>query len=65
VGHKQSVAGLIYKLCKEAKARRPEALAQHLVLLMNGAQAIAGMLGTETQLSVVTAGEALLCAEGV
>jgi AcrR family transcriptional regulator len=65
IGHKHSVAGLIYKLCKDANARKPDALAQHLVLLMNGAQAIAGMLGTETQLSVVSAGEALLRAEGV
>jgi AcrR family transcriptional regulator len=65
VMHKQSVAARISQLCKDAKARRPEALSRHLVLLMNGAQAIAGMLGRETQLAVVSAGEALLEAEGV
>jgi AcrR family transcriptional regulator len=63
--HKQGVAARVSQLCKDAKARKPEALAKHLVLLMNGAQAIAGMLGRETQLAVVSAGEALLQAEGI
>jgi AcrR family transcriptional regulator len=65
VTHKKSVAALIFQLCKDAKAKRPELLSRHLVLLMNGAQAIAGMLGRETQLAVITAGEALLAAEGI
>jgi hypothetical protein len=65
VTHKETVATLIYQLCKEAKANKPELLSRHLVLLMNGAQAIAGMLGKETQLAVITAGEALLKAAGI
>jgi len=65
VAHKETVANLIYQLCKEAKANKPELLSRHLVLLMNGAQAIAGMLGKETQLAVTTAGEALLKAAGI
>jgi AcrR family transcriptional regulator len=65
VTHKETVASLIYQLCKEARANKPELLSRHLVLLMNGAQAIAGMLGEETQLAVVTAGEAVLKAAGI
>ncbi len=65
VTHKKTVASLIYQLCKEAKANKPEQLSQHLVLLMNGAQAIAGMLGEETQLAVLTGGEAVLKAAGI
>jgi AcrR family transcriptional regulator len=65
VTHKETVASLIYQMCKEAKANKPELLSRHLVLLMNGAQAIAGMLGQETQLAVITAGEAVLKAAGI
>jgi len=65
VMHKQGIAARISQLCKETKAHKPETLARHLILLMNGAQAIAGMLGRETQLAVVSAGEALLQAQGV
>jgi AcrR family transcriptional regulator len=65
VMHKQGIAARISQLCKEAKAHKPETLARHLILLMNGAQAIAGMLGRETQLAVVSAGEALLQAQGI
>jgi AcrR family transcriptional regulator len=65
VTHKETVASLICQLCKEAKANKPELLSRHLVLLMNGAQAIAGMLGEETQLAVITAGEAVLKAAGI
>jgi AcrR family transcriptional regulator len=65
VQHKQGIAARISQLCREAKARKPEMLARHLVLLINGAQAIAGMLGRETQLAVVSAGEALLQAQGI
>jgi AcrR family transcriptional regulator len=65
VTHKETVASLIYQMCKEAKANKPELLSRHLVLLMNGAQAIAGMLGQETQLAVITGGEAVLKAAGI
>jgi hypothetical protein len=63
--HKQGIAARVSQLCKYAKAHKPETLARHLILLMNGAQAIAGMLGRETQLAVISAGEALLQAQGI
>ena len=65
VMHKQVVAARLLQLCSDAKARKPENLSQQLILLINGAQAIAGMLGRETQLAVVSAAEALLEAEGI
>jgi hypothetical protein len=59
---KQGIAARISQLCKEAKAHNQ---ARHLVLLTNGAQATAGMLKCETKLVVVSAGEALLQAQGI
>jgi AcrR family transcriptional regulator len=63
--HKRGIAARLLELCREAKARKPEVLSQQLILLINGAQAIAGMLGRETQLAVITAGDALLKAQGI
>ncbi len=65
VEHKQGLAARLHKLCKDAGATNPRTLSQQLVLLINGAQATAGMLGRETQIAIVGAAESLLQAQGI
>ncbi len=65
VKHKQSVAARLLRLGKDAGARDPRVLAQQLLLLINGTQATAGMLGRSTQWAIVGAAETLLRAQGV
>lgn len=65
VKHKTTLARRLRELCTKAGAKHPAELAQQLMLLINGAQATAGMLGRETQMAIVTAAEALFRAQGI
>jgi AcrR family transcriptional regulator len=65
VQHKQSVATRLLKLGKDAGADNPRVLGQQLLLLINGTQATAGMLGRSTQWAIVGAAETLLRAQGI
>jgi len=65
VRHKQALASRLHKLCGDAKAKKSRILAQQLLLLINGAQATAGMLGKETQMSLIGAANELLRAQGI
>jgi AcrR family transcriptional regulator len=65
VQHKQSVLARLLKLTRDAGVRDPEALARQLLLLINGTQATAGMLGQQTQWAIVEAAQALLCFHGL
>jgi AcrR family transcriptional regulator len=65
IAHKRQLAARLLKLCKEAGAAAPQALARQLMLLINGTQATAGMLGKETQHAIVDAAEALLRSQGI
>jgi AcrR family transcriptional regulator len=65
VRHKQELACRLHRLCEDANAAKPQALAQQLLLLINGAQATAGMLGKETQMSLIDAADELLRAQGI
>jgi AcrR family transcriptional regulator len=64
VEHKQNVFGRLLQLSKDAKARDPVALARQLLLLINGAQATAGMLGKDMQWAIVDAARAMLASQG-
>jgi AcrR family transcriptional regulator len=65
IEHKQDLAARLLKLCRSAKAKDPQALSRQLMLLINGAQATAGMLGKETQHAIVEAADTLLRAQGI
>lgn len=60
IRHKQTLAARLLGICHELPARDPAALSRQLVLLINGAQATAGMLGKRTQLEVIAAAEILI-----
>jgi hypothetical protein len=60
--HKKTLAEKLLNLCRELGAANPESLSRQLVLLVNGAQATAGMLGPETQHEIVHAAETLISA---
>ena len=63
VAHKKTLAAKLLRLCKEIGVREPPALSRQLVLLINGAQATAGMFGKETQLELMRAAELLIDAQ--
>jgi AcrR family transcriptional regulator len=63
VRHKQTLASRLLRICRELEARDPTALSRQLVLLINGAQATAGMLGKQTQLELIAAAELLIHAQ--
>jgi AcrR family transcriptional regulator len=63
IRHKQTLAARLLKLCRDLGARDPGALTRQLVLLINGAQATAGMLGKETQLEMIKGAETLIDAQ--
>jgi AcrR family transcriptional regulator len=65
IDHKQQLASRLLKHAKAAAAADPKALARQLMLLINGAQATAGMLGKETQYAIVDATNFLLLSHGV
>jgi len=60
IRHKKTLAARLLKLCTQLGAPDPETLTRRLVLLINGAQVTAGMLGKKTQLELVAAGEILI-----
>src|SRR5882724_11200269 len=60
VRHKRTLAAKLLAICRRQDARDPESLARQLVLLINGAQATAGMLGEATQLELIQAAEFLI-----
>lgn len=60
VRHKQTLASRLLKICRQLGVRDPVALSRQLVLLINGAQATAGMLGTRTQMELIAAAEQLI-----
>jgi AcrR family transcriptional regulator len=61
VRHKQTLASRLLTICRQVKGLRdPEALSRQLVLLINGAQATAGMLGKKTQMELVRAADLLI-----
>jgi AcrR family transcriptional regulator len=65
VAHKQTLVARLLKLCRDAGAANPKALSQQLVLLINGAQSTAGMLGRQTQSAIVSAADSLFRAQGI
>jgi AcrR family transcriptional regulator len=61
VRHKHTLAAQLLKICRQLKrVRDPAALSRQLVLLINGAQATAGMLGKKTQMELVRAADLLI-----
>jgi AcrR family transcriptional regulator len=60
VRHKQTLASRLLKICRQLGVRDPVALSRQLVLLINGAQATAGMLGKRTQMELIEAAEQLI-----
>ncbi len=61
VRHKQTLASRLLKICRQLRGvRDPAALSRQLVLLINGAQATAGMLGKKTQLELARAADLLI-----
>jgi AcrR family transcriptional regulator len=61
VRHKEKLAARVLKICRQLKSvRDPAALTRQLVLLINGAQATAGMLGKRTQMELVKAADLLI-----
>jgi AcrR family transcriptional regulator len=60
IRHKQTLASRLLKICRQLDANDPAALARQLILLINGAQATAGMLGKKTQMELVSAAEMLI-----
>jgi AcrR family transcriptional regulator len=60
VRHKQELASRLLKICRQLRVRDPLALSRQLVLLINGAQATAGMLGKSTQMELIKAAEQLI-----
>ena len=60
VRHKQKLASRLLKICRLLPVQDPLALSRQLVLLINGAQATAGMLGKRTQMELIEAAEQLI-----
>jgi AcrR family transcriptional regulator len=61
VRHKETLAARLLKICRQLNGvRDPLALSRQLVLLINGAQATAGMLGKNTQMELVRAADLLI-----
>jgi AcrR family transcriptional regulator len=60
VKHKQTLAARLLRLCKQLGVVDPQALSRQLVLLVNGAQATAGMLGPGTQHEIIHAADILI-----
>jgi AcrR family transcriptional regulator len=60
VRHKKTLASRLLKICRQLEVRDPAALSRQLVLLVNGAQVTAGMLGKRTQLELIPAAELLV-----
>ena len=60
VRHKQELASRLLKICRQLRVQDPGALSRQLVLLINGAQATAGMLGKRTQMELIQAAEQLI-----
>jgi AcrR family transcriptional regulator len=61
VRHKQTLASRLLKICRLLRCvQDPAALSRQLVLLINGAQATAGMLGKKTQLELARAADLLI-----
>jgi AcrR family transcriptional regulator len=60
VRHKETLAARLLKICRELDVPDPLALSRQLVLLINGAQATAGMLGKKTQMELIAATEQLI-----
>jgi AcrR family transcriptional regulator len=60
IRHKRTLVSRLLRICRELPARDPAALSRQLVLLINGAQATAGMLGKRTQLELIAAAELLI-----
>jgi AcrR family transcriptional regulator len=60
IRHKETLAMRLAEICRQLDLRDPAALARQLVLLINGAQATAGMLGKKTQMELVGAAELLI-----
>jgi AcrR family transcriptional regulator len=60
IRHKQTLASRLLRIGRELGARDPAALSRQLVLLINGAQATAGMLGKKTQLELIAAAELVI-----
>jgi AcrR family transcriptional regulator len=58
--HKETLASRLLKICRQLDVRDPLALSRQLVLLINGAQATAGMLGKKTQMELVKAADLLI-----
>jgi AcrR family transcriptional regulator len=63
VRHKKTLANKLLHICKQLGVRHPQSLSRQLVLLVNGAQATAGMLGAETQRELMEAAETLIGAQ--
>jgi AcrR family transcriptional regulator len=63
VRHKQTLASRLRKICRQLQGPDPLALSRQLVLLINGAQATAGMLGKKTQMELIQAAEQLVGSE--
>jgi AcrR family transcriptional regulator len=60
VRHKETLASRLLKICRQLGVRDPLALSRQLLLLINGAQATAGMLGRKTQMELIAAAEQLI-----
>jgi AcrR family transcriptional regulator len=60
IRHKEILASKLLDICHQLEARDPVALSRQLVLLINGAQATAGMLGKHTQLELINAAQMLI-----
>ena len=60
VRHKETLASRLLNVCCQLGVRDPMALSRQLVLLINGAQATAGMLGKKTQMELIAAAESLI-----
>jgi AcrR family transcriptional regulator len=58
--HERELASRLLKMCRQLRVQDPLALSRQLVLLINGAQATAGMLGKSTQLELIKAAEQLI-----
>jgi AcrR family transcriptional regulator len=60
VRHERELASRLLKICRQLRVQDPLALSRQLVLLINGAQATAGILGKSTQLELIKAAEQLI-----
>lgn len=60
VQHKETLASRLFEICRQLGVRNALGLSRQLVLLINGAQATAGMLGKKTQMELIQAAEHLI-----